>query len=206
MKDPRPSVTSARPFEAAFKVEKRSNTRIGSSDDRTVTAEPSLIRLVRPAIAASTTSGADTEKSGRWCSPTPKASMPSSSASTPSSITSRMTWACERGSPSGPMVMSPKVSSPNSKSCGIASLVSFKSAARAGGGMGAPVMFQQVGCGEHPCNAGAGGRAGPVFGQGGAQTGSILPAASCNSPNLPSGLISGRERGQIVQSGAYKPQ
>ena len=65
MKDPRPSVTSARPFEAAFKVEKRSNTRIGSSDERTVTAEPSLIRLVRPAIVASTTSGADTEKSGR---------------------------------------------------------------------------------------------------------------------------------------------
>ena len=108
--------------------------------------------------------------------------------------------------PSGPAVMSPKVSSPNSKFCGIASLVCFKSAARAGGGMGAPVMFQQVGCGEHPCNAGAGGRAGPVFGQGGAQSGSILPAASCNLPNLPSGLISSRERGQIVQSGVYKPQ
>ena len=76
MKEPRPNVTSARPFDAAFSVEKRSNTRMGSSDDSTVTAEPSLIRLVRPAVAASTTSGADTEKSGRWCSPTPKASTP----------------------------------------------------------------------------------------------------------------------------------
>jgi hypothetical protein len=38
-----------------------------------------------------------------------------------------------------------------------------------------------------------------VFGQGGTQSGSILPAALCNSPNLPFGLISGRERGQIDQ-------
>jgi hypothetical protein len=75
----------------------------------------------------------------------------------------------------------------------------LKSAAQAGGGMGAPVMFQEVGCGGHRCNAGAGGRARPVFGQGGAQTGPILPAASCNSPNPPFGLISGRERGQIAQ-------
>ena len=65
MKEPRPSVTSARPFEAALSVENRSNTRIGSSEESTVTAEPSRIRLVRPAIAASTTSGAETAKSGR---------------------------------------------------------------------------------------------------------------------------------------------
>ena len=65
MNEPRPSVTSARPFEAALRVEKRSNTRMGSSDDSTVTAEPSRMRVVRPAIAASTTSGAETTKSGR---------------------------------------------------------------------------------------------------------------------------------------------
>ena len=80
----------------------------------TVTAEPSRIRLVRPAMAASTTSGADMAKSGRWCSPTPKASMPSWSASTACSITSRMTWACVLRRPSGPAVTSPNVSSPNS--------------------------------------------------------------------------------------------
>ena len=48
MKEPRPRITSARPFEAALSVEKRWNTRIGSSDDSTVTAEPSQMRLVRP--------------------------------------------------------------------------------------------------------------------------------------------------------------
>ncbi len=45
-------MTSARPFEAAFSVEKRWNTRIGSSELSTVTAEPSLMRFVRPAIGA----------------------------------------------------------------------------------------------------------------------------------------------------------
>ena len=65
MKEPRPSVTSARPFEAAFSVEKRWNTRIGSSELRTVTAEPSQMCFVRPAMAASTMSGADTAKSAR---------------------------------------------------------------------------------------------------------------------------------------------
>ena len=48
VKEPRPSVTSARPFETALSVEKRWNTRIGSSDDSTVTAEPSQIRLRAP--------------------------------------------------------------------------------------------------------------------------------------------------------------
>ena len=53
-------MTSARPFDSASKVEKRWNTRIGSSDESTVTAEPSLMRFVRAAIAASTISGDDT--------------------------------------------------------------------------------------------------------------------------------------------------
>ena len=58
-------LTEARPFETASSVEKRSNTRTGSSDDSTVTAEPSQMRLVRAAIAASTTSGSEMAKSGR---------------------------------------------------------------------------------------------------------------------------------------------
>ena len=63
MNEPRPRITSARPFEAALSVEKRWNTRIGSSEESTVTAEPRWMRCVRPAIAASTISGADTAKS-----------------------------------------------------------------------------------------------------------------------------------------------
>ncbi|SKZ44333.1 Uncharacterised protein [Mycobacteroides abscessus subsp. abscessus] len=59
MKEPRPKMTSARPDEIASTVEKRSNTRIGSSELRTVTAEPSRIRSVRAAIAPRTTSGAE---------------------------------------------------------------------------------------------------------------------------------------------------
>ena len=155
------------------------------------------MRLVRPAMAASTISGADTAKSGRWCSPTPKASTPTSSASTPSSITLRMTCAWDRASPSGPAVMSPKVSSPNSKFCAMGLWFSLSPRRRRSGrGSRAQLaMNEQVRCGHHPCNAGR--QKGLLFGQSGAQTGSILPAASCDSPNPTCGLISGRERGQI---------
>ena len=38
--DPRPTMTSARPFDRAFTVEKRSNTRTGSSVLSTVTDDP----------------------------------------------------------------------------------------------------------------------------------------------------------------------
>src|ERR1044072_2972809 len=110
MKEPRPRMTSARPFEIASMVEKRWNTRIGSSDDSTVTAEPSRMRLVRLWVPASTISGAETAKSARWCSPTPIASTPTSSARTASSTRLRITCAASSGLPSGPSVMSPKVS------------------------------------------------------------------------------------------------
>ena len=63
MNEPRPRITSARPPETASSVAKRSNTRTGSSELSTVTAEPRRIRSVRAAIAASTTSGAETAKS-----------------------------------------------------------------------------------------------------------------------------------------------
>jgi hypothetical protein len=40
VKDPRPTMISARPLEMALSVEKRSNTRTGSSVLRTVTEDP----------------------------------------------------------------------------------------------------------------------------------------------------------------------
>ncbi len=88
MNDPRPAMISARPPESRSSVANCSYTRTGSSELSTVTALVSLIRLVRAAIAASTTVGADTTNSGRWCSPTPNTSSPSWSASSASSITS----------------------------------------------------------------------------------------------------------------------
>ena len=50
------------------------------------TALVSRIRFVRAAAAPSTTAGADTAKSGRWCSPSPNTSSPTWSASSTSSI------------------------------------------------------------------------------------------------------------------------
>src|SRR6188472_3512632 len=89
MKDPRPTMISARPPETRSSVENSWKTRIGSSELRTVTALVSRMRCVRAATAASTTAGVETVKSGRWCSPTPKTSRPTSSASSASSTTSR---------------------------------------------------------------------------------------------------------------------
>ncbi|NYE20360.1 hypothetical protein BJ991_002388 [Microbacterium immunditiarum] len=65
MNEPRPSVTSARPFETASSVAKRSYTRTGSSDESTVTAVPRRMPRVRPAAAASTISGLETANSRR---------------------------------------------------------------------------------------------------------------------------------------------
>jgi hypothetical protein len=59
-------MTSARPFEIALSVEKRWKTRTGSSDLSTVTADTEHDpRRSAGEIAASTTSGAETAKSGR---------------------------------------------------------------------------------------------------------------------------------------------
>ena len=80
---------SARPPESRSTVANSWNTRTGSSELSTVTALVRRIRFVRIAAAASTTAGADTAKSGRWCSPTPKTSSPTSSASSTSSMRSR---------------------------------------------------------------------------------------------------------------------
>ena len=115
MLEPRPRMTSARPSEIALSVEYRWKTRTGSSELSTVTAEPSRMRSVRAAIAASTTSAADNGMSSVWCSPMPKKSMPAASAATPCSTRSRIVCACESGCPAASQVTSPNVSSPNSR-------------------------------------------------------------------------------------------
>ena len=69
MNEPRPRITSARPFDSASTVAKRWNTRTGSSELSTVTPDPRRMRAVRVAIPASTVSGVEIEYSGRWCSP-----------------------------------------------------------------------------------------------------------------------------------------
>src|SRR5438132_1665600 len=112
MLEPRPRMTSARPPEIALSVEKRWNTRTGSSELNTVTADPRWMREVRAAIAPSTTSPADSGKSSVWCSPIPKKSTPTWSARTPCSTMFRIVWACESGRSSSSCVTSPKVSRP----------------------------------------------------------------------------------------------
>ena len=89
MNEPRPAMISARPPESRSSVANCWKTRTGSSELSTLTALERRIRFVRSAAAASTTAGAETAKSGRWCSPTPNTSSPTWSASSISSIRSR---------------------------------------------------------------------------------------------------------------------
>ncbi len=81
---------SARPPEIRSSSANCWNTRTGSSELSTVTALDSLIRSVLAAIAASATAGEEIRKSGLWCSPSANTSSPSWSASTASSIRSRI--------------------------------------------------------------------------------------------------------------------
>ena len=59
MKEPRPTMISARPAERASSVANCCQTRIGSSELRTVTALVRRMRLVRVAAPASATAGAE---------------------------------------------------------------------------------------------------------------------------------------------------
>ena len=70
MNEPRPAMISARPPERRSSVAKSWNTRTGSSELSTLTALVSRIRWCARRRPASTTAGAETAKSGRWCSPT----------------------------------------------------------------------------------------------------------------------------------------
>ena len=69
MNEPRPAMISARPPERRSSVAYCWKTRTGSSELSTVTALVSRMRVVRSATAASAIAGAETAKSGRWCSP-----------------------------------------------------------------------------------------------------------------------------------------
>ncbi len=89
MNEPRPAMISARPPESRSSVLKSWKTRTGSSELSTETALVRRIDRVRAAAAPRTTAGAETVKSGRWCSPTPKTSSPTWSASSISSSRSR---------------------------------------------------------------------------------------------------------------------
>ena len=109
MNEPRPAMISALPPESRSTVENCWNTRIGSSELRTLTALESRMLFVRAAPAASTTAGADTVKSGRWCSPTAKTSSPTWSASSISSTRLRMRSSGLIVRPVASAVSSPKV-------------------------------------------------------------------------------------------------
>ena len=110
MNEPRPAMISARPPESRSSVENCWKTRTGSSELSTVTALLSRIRDVRSAAAASVTTGAETAKSGRWCSPIAKTSRPTSSASDASSMRLRRRRAGEIARPvAGSGVSSAKV-------------------------------------------------------------------------------------------------
>ena len=103
MNEPRPRITSARPFEIALSVEKRWKTRTGSSVLSTVTAEPRQdARWSVPAIAASMTSGAEIGEVRRDGARRRRSSRcPTWSASTASSTTSRSVCACDMQLPVG---------------------------------------------------------------------------------------------------------
>ena len=92
MNEPRPAMISARPSESRSSVANCWKTRTGSSEDSTVTALVSRMFLVAlGGRRRAATAGAETAKSGRWCSPRPKTSSPTWSAS---SISIRLAIRC----------------------------------------------------------------------------------------------------------------
>ena len=91
--DPRPATTSMRPGAIAAAVASCWNTRIGSSVESTVTVVPSLIRCVEAAAAMTSDVGDDSGIERVWCSPKPKKSRPTSSATCTASSTSRIACA-----------------------------------------------------------------------------------------------------------------
>ena len=100
MNEPRPRITSARPFDAASSVENRWNTRIGSSELSTVTADMRRMRLVRAGDGGEHDLGRGDREVGAVMLADTEEVDAEESASSASSITSRMTCACESGLPS----------------------------------------------------------------------------------------------------------
>src|SRR5206468_157280 len=112
MNEPRPATISALPLERKSSVANSWNTRTGSAALRTVTALVRRIRRVRAAAAARITVGAESRNSRRWCSPMPKTSRPTSSASM---IASSNSLRCRAGStarPAASTVAATKLSTP----------------------------------------------------------------------------------------------
>src|SRR6266446_2874314 len=112
MKEPRPATISALPFESRSRVANSWNTRTGSAALSTVTALVRRTRRVRAAAAARITVGAESRNSRRWCSPMPKTSRPTSSASV---IASSNSLRCRAGStarPAASTVAATKLSTP----------------------------------------------------------------------------------------------
>jgi hypothetical protein len=91
--EPRPATVSMRPGAMAAAVASCWNTRSGSSVDSTVTVVPSLIRSVDAAAAVTSDVGEDSGIERVWCSPKPKKSRPTSSASFTASRTLRIACA-----------------------------------------------------------------------------------------------------------------
>jgi hypothetical protein len=89
VEEPRPATSSIRPGAIAAAVASCWNTRTGSSVLSTVTVVDSLIRLVEAAARFTTAVGDDSGIDAVWCSPTPKKSRPTSSATLIASRTSR---------------------------------------------------------------------------------------------------------------------
>src|SRR4051812_48627814 len=100
-------------------------------------AEPTRIRVVRAAIAASTTSAADSGKSSVRCSPIPKKSTPTWPARTPCSTTLRMVFAWASGRSASSWVTSPNVSRPEAQRKGPRRLAAHVDALRRIGTQGA---------------------------------------------------------------------
>ncbi len=96
VEEPRPATASMRPGAIAAAVASCWNTRIGSSVDSTVTVVPSLIRSVEAAAAVTSDVGEDSGIERVWCSPKPKKSRPTSSASRTESSRSRIACAVAR--------------------------------------------------------------------------------------------------------------
>ena len=159
MKEPRPSVTSARPFEAAFKRREALEhpDRVVGGQDRHRRAEPDPLGApgdrrqhhfrrrhgeIRPMVLADT-EGIDAELVGQHAF--------FDHIADDLGVRARLAIRADGDVAKG--VQSEFEILWHSLSCQL------KSAARAGGGIGRACDVQQVGCGGHPCNAGAGGRA-----------------------------------------------
>jgi hypothetical protein len=107
--DPRPATTSMRPGASAAAVASCWKTRIGSSVESTETVVPSRIRRVEAAAAVTSDVGDDTGIERVWCSPKPKTSRPTASATCTASSASRIAWAVGPEPPSAVRGVLPNV-------------------------------------------------------------------------------------------------